>query len=328
VRSTFLLNRLHFLVFLFQHLRLRMIGINLFREIVKKSKNVYQFNPSTIFIGEQIFTVWREVDKIGTRQLFLRIDHPRNKESESYDLGKKIKAFNSSIKWIGDSRLFCRNGKLHLVFDTGHSETPNRIFIVELDKDELLINSVKEVIKLDARNTIEKNWNFFCEGEDLYAIYCHQPFIILKLEKESKDFLYFRTSITHPYKVSSSCKIMGEIRGTSTPILTGNVYISATHSSMTTRKGLVYYSHFFIFESAFPFLPVSFSTNPVNYGIASKVLRPRVKLNSGAHRVEFPSGVFKDGESLIIGFGLNDFKIGVKIMRLSRVLSQKNSIEI
>jgi hypothetical protein len=305
-----------------------MIGINPYREIVKKSKNVYQFNPSTIFTGDQYFTVWREVDKIGARQLFLRIDRPRNKESETYDLGEKIKAFNSSIKWIGDARLFCRNGKLHLVFDTGHSENPNRIFMVVLDKDEVLITSVKEVIKLDARNTIEKNWNFFCDGEDLYAIYYHRPFTILKLEKETKDFLYFRTSITHPYKVSSSCKIMGEIRGTSSPILAGNIFISATHSSSRTRKGLVYYSHFFIFESAFPFLPVSFSTNPVNYGFASKVLRPRVKLNSGAHRVEFPSGVFRTGNRLIVGFGLNDFKIGVKIMRLSRVISQKNSIEI
>jgi hypothetical protein len=305
-----------------------MIGINPFRQIVKDSKNFYQFNPSTIFSEDRYFTVWREVDKIGTRQLFLIINRPRDKESESYDLGEKIKAFNSSIKWIGDARLFLREGKLQLVFDTGHSETPNRIFVVELDKDEILINSVKEVIKLDARNAIEKNWNFFCEGEDLYAIYCHNPFTILKLEKENKDFLYFRMSITHNFKISSSCKIMGEIRGTSTPILTGNVYISATHSSITTRKGLVYFSHFFIFESAFPFLPVSFSKNPVNYGFVSKVLRPRVKLNSAAHRVEFPSGVFKAGKSLIVGFGLNDFKIGVKVMRLSKVLSQKNSIEI
>jgi len=305
-----------------------MIGINPFRQIVKDSTNTYQFNPSTILAEDQYFTIWREVDKIGIRQLFLRIYRPRDKESKSYDLGEKIRAFNSSVKWIGDARLFLRDGKLQLIFDTGHSETPNRLFVVELDKDELLIVSFKEVLKLDERNAIEKNWNFFSEGEDLYAIYCHHPFTILKLEKETKDFLYFRTFITHHYKISSSCKIMGEIRGTSTPILTGNVYISATHSSITTKKGLVYYSHFFIFESAFPFLPVSFSENPVNYGFVSKVLRPRVKLNSSAHRVEFPSGFFKAGKSLIVGYGLNDFKIGVKVMRLSKVLSQKNSIEI
>ena len=327
MRSTFIINGLYSLIFLFQNLRLRMIGINQFREIVKKTENLYQFNPSTIFVGEQCFTVWREVDKVGTRHLFLQIESP-NKESKFYDLGEKIKALNSSIEWIGDARLFDYDRKLQLVFDTGHSETPNRIFVAVLEKDEVLLTSVKEVIKLDGRNPIEKNWNFFSERDNLYVIYSHQPFTILKLEKETQEFMYLRTLITHSFLVSSSSKIKGEIRGTSTPISVRDVFISSTHSSFRTKKGLVYQSHFFIFESTFPFLPVSFSAKPVNYGIASKILQPRVKLNPSVHRVEFPSGVFKAGKNLIVGFGINDFKVGVKIIRLSRVLYQKKAKEL
>jgi hypothetical protein len=105
-----------------------------------------------------------------------------------YDLSKNIKIFDSSIDWIGDARLFLYGGRLHLFFDTGHSETPNRIFIAELQKDKVLLISIKEVIKIDGRNPIEKNWNFFCEGNDLYAIYTHQPFTILKLEKMNENF--------------------------------------------------------------------------------------------------------------------------------------------
>jgi len=301
-----------------------MIGINPFGEIIENSRNEYQFNPSVIFIGDQCFTVWREVDKAGTRQLLLRVQSP-GKESKFYDLGRKIKELNPSIEWVGDARLFTYLGKLQLVFDTGHSETPNRIFIAELQKDKVLLISIKEVIKIDGRNPIEKNWNFFCEGNDLYAIYTHQPFTILKLEKMNENFMYLRTLTTHSFPESISRKIKGEIRGTSTPILVDNFFISSTHSSFGTKKGLVYQPHFFIFESTYPFLPVSFSSKKVNYGIGSYIIRPRVKLNSAVRRVEFPSAVFKTEKYLIVGFGINDFKIGVKIFRLSRVLNQKKA---
>jgi len=327
VRSTFLINRLHSLIFFNQNFRLRMIGINPLREIIENSRNEYQFNPSTIFAGNQCFTVWREVDKFSTRQLLLLAQSP-GKGSKFYDLGEKIRAINSSIKWIGDARLFIFDGELKLVFDTGHSETPNRIFVAALEINEISVTSLKEVKKLDGRNEIEKNWNFFEQGQNLYVIYTHQPLTILELAEETADFLYFRTIINHSYNTRANGKIMGEIRGTSTPILVGDVFISSTHSSFRTKKGLVYQSHFFIFESTFPFLPVSFSAKPVNYGIVSKIIRPSLKLNLGAHRVEFPSGVFKVGKHLIVGFGINDFKVGVKIIRLSRVLNQKNSIEV
>lgn len=328
MRSTFCGKGLHHLFFLIQNFRLRIIGINVFGEIIKKSDNEYQFNPSTIFTGNKYFTIWREVDKSRTRHLFLRVAHVNDRESELHDLGEQIKAMNSSVKWIGDARLFTYGGKLQLVFDTGHSETPNRIFITVLDINKVSVTSVKEVKKLDGRKEIEKNWNFFEEGQNLFAIYTHQPFTIIELAKETEEFLYFRTVITHFYKSNSNSKIRGEIRGTSTPILVGNLFISLTHSSFITKKGFVYQSHYFVFGSTYPFLPVSLSIKPINYGIVGKILRPSVKLNQSVHQVEFPSGAFKAGKNLILGFGLNDFKVGVKVIKLSKILSQRSSIEI
>ena len=328
MRSIFYIKGLYNLLFLLQNYRLRMNGINVYREIIRNSENEYQLNPSTIFTGSKYYTVWREVDKVGSRHLFLRVTGGNERESDLHDIGEQIRAINSSINWIGDARLFTFDGKLQLVFDTGHAETPNRIFIAVLDTSEVSVVSIKEVKKLDGRNEIEKNWNFFEEGQALYAVYTHQPFTILELAEETEEFLYFRKVITHFYTICSHSKIMGEIRGTSTPILVENLYLSLTHSSFSTRRGVVYQSHYFIFESTFPFLPVSFSTKPINYGLIGRILRPSVKLSPGVHQVEFPSGAFKSGKNLILGFGLNDFKVGVKIVRLSRIFSQENSMEI
>ena len=273
------------------------------------------------------FTVWREVDTLGVRHLFLRINQVGYRDSIVYNLSEKIKSMNPSVRWVGDARLFLYEGNVQLVFDTGHSETPNRVFISTLDRDGEVISNVKEIIKIDGRNAIEKNWNFFVEAEKLYAIYSHNPLTILELLHESEKYMFFRTSIVHRFKLESSSRIRGEIRGTSTPVLSDQVYISATHSSFISKRGLIYQSHFFVFQSTFPFRPISFSSRPIRYGIGSRIIRPRVKLNPIVHRVEFPSGVFRIGKYLVIGFGLNDFRVGLKLIKISRVLYQDNLLK-
>ncbi len=326
MQNTFFVKALYLWVFLVQNIKVRSHGIDPFRKILKRSLNRYQFNPSTVILRDQCFTVWREVDKDGVRQLYLGKEKVKGKTFEVYNLGEKIKSQDSSIKWVGDARLFLRHEKLNLVFDTGHAETPNRMFIVVLDESGCLLSNVKEAIKVDGRNSIEKNWNFFVENEKLYAIYSHQPLQILELINEDNEIMKFCTVVTHNFSLKSSSKVKGEIRGTSAPIRLDNVYISTTHSSFPTNKGLVYQSHFFVFNSIFPFSPISFSTRPIHYGAASKLFKSKQKLNRAVHQVEFPSGAFVLGQDMILGFGLNDYKVGVKVLRLSKVLSQSNSI--
>jgi len=314
------------MAFLNQNIKVRHEGVNPYSQILRNSKNSYQFNPSSVMLNGNLYTVWREVTENGDRELFIGKEKIKTKGIEINNLSRQIKIQNPSIKWVGDSRLFIHEEKIYLVFDTGHSETPNKIYIAQIDSNGKYLSKIKEVIKLDTRNPIEKNWNFFSVGKRLYTIYSHFPFEVLELVEENSDYMLFEKRVHHKILIGNT-RIRGEIRGTSTPIRIGNIFISTTHSSFQTHKGLVYQSHFFIFDAAYPFEPISFSVDPINYAPVGKLMKPRIKLNSIVHQVEFPSGAFKIGSKIVIGYGLNDYKIGVRIFPISRVTNQKNSLE-
>lgn len=326
MQNTFLFKQLYRIVFLNQNVKVRHEGVNPYPQISLRSANSYQFNPSSVILNGNLYTVWREVDKNGERELYIGKEKIKAKGFEINNLSEQIKIQNPSINWVGDSRLFIFLEKIYLVFDTGHSEMPNRIFIAQLDSTGKLLSKIKEVIKSDTRNPIEKNWNFFAEGTILYAIYRHIPFEVLELVEENNDYMFFRKTVQHEVFRDNS-RIRGEIRGTSTPIRVGSYYVSTTHSSFKTRRGLVYQSHFFIFCAHYPFKPISFSADPINYASMRRLFKPKMKLNSIVHQVEFPSGAFKIGRKIVIGYGLNDFKIGVRVFSISRVINQKNSIK-
>jgi hypothetical protein len=326
MQNTFLFKLFYGIAFLNQNIKVRREGVNPYPQISLKSANSYQFNPSSVILSGSLYTVWREVDKNGERELYIGKEKIKAKGFEINNLSEQIKIQNPSIKWVGDSRLFIYLEKIFLVFDTGHSEIPNRLFIAQLDSTGKILTKIKEVIKLDTRHPIEKNWNFFSEGKRLYAIYRHIPFEVLELVEENNEFMFFKKTVHHEIMRNNS-RIRGEIRGTSTPIRIGNQFVSTTHSSIQTRKGLVYQSHFFIFSSDYPFRPMSFSADPINYAPVRKLFKSKVKLNSAVHQVEFPSGAFKIGRKIVIGYGLNDFTIGVKVFSISRIINQKNSIK-
>jgi hypothetical protein len=325
MQSTFLFRLFWGIVFLNQNIKVRYEGVNPFAQILRNSKNSYQFNPSSVILNGNLYTVWREVSENGDRELFIGKEKIKTKGIEINNLSKQIKIQNPSIQWVGDSRLFVYVDKVYLVFDTGHSETPNRIFIAQIDSNGKFLSKIKEVIKLDNRNPIEKNWNFFALGDKLYGIYSHIPFVVLELIEENKDYMIFKNKVHHNI-LRGNTRIRGEIRGTSSPIRIGNLFISTTHSSFQTHKGLVYQTHFFIFRSVYPFQPISFSVDPIKYAPIRKLFKPRIKLNSIVHQVEFPSGAFQIGSKIIVGYGLNDFKIGVKVFTISSVINQKNSL--
>lgn len=140
---------------------------------------------------------------------------------------------------------------------------------------------------------MEKNWQFFVQGSDLYAVYAITPnHIVLSINKEKAEVAANTPSgIEWPY---------GEIRGGTPPILIDGVWHTLFHSSVLEADTgrLMYYAGLYTFKNELPFTITRVSASPCMTG------NPE---HGHYHKhVVFPCGIIPEGDQWLVSYGSND----------------------
>ena len=264
------------------------------------------FNPS--FIEEQSGTLVVSLRKVSatkeqTRsQLIFRV----------FDIGtegvhvEKIREVVELGKHkVRDMKLFKNydTEEIFATFNTGHELRGNQILIAKLsDLDNPYI------LKFGARRRIEKNWGFFWQGEDLFALYSVFPLTILRQIKNENEFQtipmeiaksfshkrYLRRLISigsQPIKIGSELMLTIHLKP---KILFWRAYIPLI-AKINTNTGEV------------TVIKITFGTHVLSFQPSS--------LNPRALFVNYASGLVVLKDRLILGLGHKDktFSISVEI---------------
>jgi hypothetical protein len=275
----------------------------------------YAFNPTVLRTDHGLTVLLRAVDAKGTRRIFrYATDDSLNPSSIMIDWTDEIRRSAQSLKWIADPRAFCHNGRRYITFNSGHSERPNNIYVVEIDEDGRPIAPPKAAILEGKRRLIEKNWGFFEHDETLYAIYSLVPLIILECRFRD-DQLLCRPAYRHAWKADHLETAFGPLHGGASPVRIDDRIIAAFQSRSRTDNGFVYTGNLIAIEGRPPFRPLASGTRPLFTLMPDEqIMQPPGKLNDRVSQCFYPSGLLagRDRRRLLLTYGINDYRCGYR----------------
>ena len=82
-----------------------------------------------------------------------------------------------------DPKVFTAGDSVYLTFNTGWVKSGNDIFVMKIFPE---LENPRKVVYANRRRQ-ERNWGFFSEQGEVFAIYQVAPLVILKLEQETDD---------------------------------------------------------------------------------------------------------------------------------------------
>nr|WP_319517575.1 hypothetical protein [uncultured Martelella sp.] len=105
------------------------------------------------------------------------------------DLGADFASLN--LPAVSDPKLFTLGDEVWAAINTGHFETPNRIFVKRIYPHA----SRPIECRFDRRGAIEKNWGFFLLNDELFCLYMLNPLTILRCVDRHAEHWEF---VAHP----------------------------------------------------------------------------------------------------------------------------------
>jgi hypothetical protein len=238
-------------------------------------------------------------------------------------LSAQLRSRNNTIAWHADPRLFTLRGRPFLTFNTGHSERPNRICVVELDDTGAPVSDILIAEREGHRGEVEKNWGFFDHDGRLYCVYSVHPLVIMSCEI-TKHRVVCTTAFEHHFPAGAYEGRFGVLHGGACPVRIGNSWYYAVHSKHPSDKERVYVGNILAFDANPPFKPQSLAHEPIFRLTADEeAAQPPRRLNPKLKSSFYPSGLAvnaSDG-TVIAAYGINDFKCGVRRYRTTALLS-------
>lgn len=212
----------------------------------------------------------------GTTDLrFIELDHPLTNHG------------------IEDPRLFIHDDALHVAF-TGVQNFGPAIATHQLYarlNDDLEVQRVFSP-NYYGRQPWEKNWGFFSEGGQLYAVYMIAGHKVLKIDGDKTELVYESAAQFPP--------AIGEPRGGAAPVKRGNEWYSFFHDIRPGAERREYKLCFYTFEDRPPFRVNRFGRVPLFE--VTKSHRP----NDWTPDVVFPGGAFLENNLWHVAGGYYD----------------------
>jgi hypothetical protein len=310
------------------------------------------YNPSIVAWRGQVLMAYR-VDSGRNASFLRRIAICRLDDSLALIPGSVI-PFSDSLegcgRWQYDPRFLVFKERLFIHFNNNYLTRPNRIFLAEVDPETLLPMAPAREVTLDApRRDIEKNWMFFGNRDELFAVYSIQPHAVLRVDISGTGPIVCRPAFRNSWDDRDYARRFGEMRGGTPPILVGETYVSFFHSSrqenrlgellqsMPLPPGLaririlaaldrrirwflsksIYFGGIYTFEAQPPFLPVASSSEPFLRPENEAPRRYRWRPNHRAAGVVFPCGLvpWENGQYLL-SYGLHDESCRLRVLAL------------
>lgn len=290
------------------------------------------FNPSIFTIDCKTIMAYRVVGPDLRRRIVLcRLDEDDAIDKSSAVCISDHFHFSPNINvnphhWYADPRLFTHRGRLYCHFNNNWPPDgrANQIFIVELDRTTLFpIGPVREVIKLDGRSLIEKNWMFFEHDDSLYALYQLHPKTLLDVDL-SGDMIVANVRDVASWDASNYQNQYGPLRGGATPILYGGVYWTVFHTCYQTADDAQvgkwkYVGGLLLLHCTPPFPVVAISNGPiVQLTPEEKLMAAPMILNPHCCEIAYPCGAAVSQSGLKVSYGINDAFSALRLLKFDR----------
>ncbi len=208
-----------------------------------------------------------------------------------------------------DPKVFSVGDEVYLTFNSGWVPSgENDIFVMKVHPT---MGEPRRVI-YRARRSQERNWSFFSEGGEVYAIYQIAPLVILKLEKESGDAWW----LTEYHRQARSCVPHDLTLGTQ-PSRHGGRYYFMAHRKYMLRQKKVYLGRLCALDlgKAEVMLDDSWVVHS-----PESLLGSEVKHNSNLFSCTYFSGLQVSGAGINLGYGINDVDFGFSTYGLGELL--------
>ena len=198
-----------------------------------------------------------------------------------------------------DPKVFTIGDEVYLTFNSGWVPAGgNDIFVMKVYPT---MGAPRKVVYA-ARQDQERNWAFFSEGGEVYAIYRIAPLVILRLERESSDAWlladHFRgagADVPHDLTL-----------GTQPSRHAGRYYFMA-HRKYVVKRKKVYLGRLCALD------PGTMTVTAGDSWIAhspESVLGSAVKRNTNLYSCTYFSGLQASDSGITLGYGVNDVDFG------------------
>lgn len=292
------------------------------------------FNPTIYSTALNDHMIYRFVGEDLKRKLQkCVIDRSTLNVTNEEDLKLGESSSGCNVNWCADPRVFNYDNKIFVTYNTGHSESPNQIYIQEIDDKFSPKSDPILLIKKDGRRKVEKNWGFFQWDHKLYAIYSVSPFVILKVKIDhNANEAVCTEAYHHQWQSKKIEESFGELRGGASPIKINNQLYYIVQSNKWSSIGFIYTGSIITFAADPPFKPLSVTPNPIFCLSKNEYfLKPKNKLNKKIEACLYPTGATFDKNNSLLGvsYGINDSYCGyrsVSLQTIDEMLIEINSL--
>ncbi|MBX9688090.1 MAG: hypothetical protein K2X27_15390 [Candidatus Obscuribacterales bacterium] len=218
------------------------------------------------------------------------------------------KTINLSIdyyKQLGGVRLIdpkiCKiHDSIYITFNTGHINSGNDIYVMKLYPE---LEQPKKII-FKQRNLQERNWAFFSEGQEIFALYSINPLQILKLKNVDEN----SWEMEEYYEGKPSGKVPQELSiGTQLCKHQGKYYFLAHKKFLERFRKKIYLGKF----CSLDFTNKTISCGPDWFMHSFKsFFGSRLKHNSKLLSCTYFSGLQLSDNKVRVGYGINDVAYG------------------
>lgn len=291
----------------------------------------YAFNPTVFGQADQVVCLFRHVDEDGGRHVYrCRLDPRTFAGTALVNWSDEVRARAPRIEWVADPRAFTLQDRRFVAFNTGHTERPNNIYVVEVDGDGRPAAAPLKVMLASNRRLIEKNWGFFEHDGALFAIYSLSPLVVLRCVLEP-DGVWCERAFTHAWNSEHLEEAFGPLHGGTSPVCIDHRLVTVFQSRVQTASGFSYTGNLLELQAEPPFAPVAVGSVPLFVpDDAEKNRQPVTRLNPRVASVFYPAGLLHEPEtrSVLLTYGINDFKSGCRRYRQDELFNHLTPVNL
>lgn len=257
----------------------------------------YAFNASYLEHNNLKYLAIRVYDEVEKTILAIMYCWENEINISKINLSQELKTRLGVVK-VADPKLFVMQNKVWGSFNTGHvSRGDNDLGVFQID--DIQVKS-SFICTYSNRMKIEKNWSFFMEKNQLFALYNVNPFTILKGDIESENQIVFKDFYLDE-KVSYSNYSIG------TPLVKSNdKYLFIGHYKIFFNKKMVYLGK--PFQLVFGEKPMLIKGRRFIFHSMKALFGNKKKFNVRLLSCTYFSGILKKNNRIYISYGVNDVK--------------------
>lgn len=275
---------------------------------VIRSSDIYNvFNPS-FYSDKNLHTFAFRAIQTGETEVssFFHID---NHESQiTINLSTEFTS-QLGVEQLIDPKITKLNDEIYLTFNSGWKPGGNEIFIMKIYPN---IESPKKLVYAN-RQRQERNWAFFYEDGEIYALYWINPLVILRVKEQGHNYWEFEDF--HSGNENQNFPNTLSIGTQLSPV--ENKYCFVAHSKNYLLNKKIYMGKFCSFD--FRNFQLDFGKHWLVHSLGS-MFGNRIKHNTNLFSCTYFSGIQWKENELKLGYGINDLEFGFSSHKLHELI--------